>query len=321
MAECLRRNIEKPGVLNYDDFRAFLTRMIARGRVPQKYIDAFLSEKGMANFRKAFVHASWNADPSENYEGYEFFGDSVISQFVAFYIAYRWPHIKTSKWMSKIDHNLVGRKWIGRLAQNEGLSGFVLFGNSGAAKGKGPNFDMITALQANRDAATNDPYLAMMEDVMEAFFGCLMLTILATKNPTTGVLFSHGAATQVCHNILRTFFDPVEISVAFEDVFDAVSRLKELYEAKELNPGQKPLRWSGPNAGGVFRYTELPDGKTECIVYGWPEGDRSVIPQNRRELGRAVEINKDDAKQKASKQALAVLKDRYGIVEKIPRYQ
>lgn len=282
------------------DFKLFITDLFKRGKVKESNIKLFLDDDAMKEFTIAFTHPS--AGHENDYQTYELFGDVVINEFVIFYIVSRFKRMKSIKWITRLKHNLISKKFLALLARQEGIDKFAIFGDKPFNCSEGKSLGMIQEIEKNPDLDKNMFYLSMLEDIMEAFFGCLI--ILIKKHGK-----SHGVATEICHNILKSFFDPVEISIDYKVVFDPVSRLKELYESKT-----KELRW--PNAS-AYQCTKIGE-ENEVIVYGWPKNDKTPVPQNRVELGRAKSINKKDAKEEAAAKALKKLESQWGITEYIP---
>jgi len=264
--------------------------------VSDKHIAQILTDKNVKNFLDTvFTHSSF--DPINNYELDEFLGDGTVNECIVYYIRHRFPKIISVKWMTRIKHNLSSKKQLAHYASATGLDKYVRYGD-----------EMEEIIAANPNLKSNIEYMSMLEDVMEAFCGHLILTI-------EGAGHSHGVAVQIVHNILYSFFDAEEISLKYEDVFDGITRLKELYESKA-----KGLRWPTGKVK-VYRITKIGDEKKgeqvgyEVQVYGWPKGNKTPIDENRVVLATARASSDDVAKHEASVKALKVLETTYGIVE------
>lgn len=290
------------------EFIEFITSLLRRGRVNDANIAMFLTPENIAEARIAFTHASF--DPVNNGERYEYFGDPVVNEFVPWYIHGRFPKIQSIKWLTRIKHNLISKKSLAQIARAQGLEKFVRFAPELTTK-KGKQFLLadvvedlkkmtISQISGHQAAFT---YLSMLEDSVEAFFGWLVETVLKSGK-------SHGVAIQICHNILRSFFDNEEISIKYDEVFDAVSRLKELYESKA-----RGYKWPNDKA---YNVVNLEGDKFKVEVFGWPKGDKKVDPANRVTLASQTGTDKDDVKQKAAAEALRVLAKVYHIVELPP---
>lgn len=292
------------------DFRNFLILLFKRGKVREDEIETLLTPQVVEEFRVAFTHPS--AGSERDYQLYEFLGDVVINEFVAFYLRWRFPKIVSVKWITRLKHTLISKKYLAKLAREEGIDKFAIYGDEPFSDSEGRSLiGMRKEIEANPDLNTNMHYLNMLEDIMEAFFGCLVTVVVDSGKV-------HGVATEISHNILKSFFGPVEIPNRYEDVFDPVSRLKELYESRA-----RGYKW--PN-DQTYKYERIeqdgpsgPDGpkevKFKAIVFGWPAGNKSVVPENKIKLAEEVAVNKDDAKQKAAKRALHVLDVTWKIKE------
>ena len=196
-------------------------------------------------------------------------------------------------WLSKIKGKLASGKILGRLAMERGFEKFAIYGEE------------IAHLRDHPELDEKIEYVKMFENIFEAFFGCL--TLLMRKEG-----FHHGTAIQICHNILEEIYSTYEISFKYEDVFDAVSRLKELYENKARN-----LRWPNHMA---YAFTKIEDPKLplwSVEVYGWP-GRKFPTYHNKILLAKVTAVNKDEAKQKGAKEALKVLFEKHGIQDLRP---
>lgn len=285
------------------NFRFFLTKLLKRGKVRDSEIETLLSTEVVEEFKIAFTHPSAGAE--RDYQLYEFLGDVVINEFVPFYLRWRFPKIVSVKWITRLKHTLISKKYLAKLAREEGIDKFAIYGDEPFSDSEGRSLiGMRKEIEANPVLDTNMHYLNMLEDIMEAFFGCLVTVIVDSGK-------AHGVATEISHNILKSFFGPVDIASKYEDVFDPVSRLKELYESRA-----RGYKW--PNDQTYkFDKIEHPDGsvKFKATVYGWPAGNKTVIPENKVKLAEEVAINKDDAKQKAANRALHVLDVTWKIKE------
>lgn len=299
-------------------FKKFLSKLLERGNVKQKHIDLFLTKENLKKFKVAFTHPSMHE--GDDYNIYEFLGDPIINGYVAYYIRERFPKIVHVKWYNRLKHYLISDRVFARIAMNEGLENFVRYGED------------IEYLRLNPEQDEKEEYLKMMEDVLEAFFGCLSSIIVSSGKP-------RGVAIAVCDSILKSYLDGIQIPLTFEELFDPVTILKELYEDKQVG-----LLWPNDQAY-LFEKHEGAAPLYTAIVYGWPLGDRKAsfknrhiamsqmhirgeyteikkeimskyayLDPNKTILAVATAKNKKDAKMKAAKEALKVLREKYNIV-------
>ncbi|HMP28129.1 MAG TPA: ribonuclease III domain-containing protein [Saprospiraceae bacterium] len=300
-------------------FKKYLTKLLQRGNVNKDHIELFLSKKNLAKFKIAFTHPSMRE--GEDYQIYEFSGDVIVNAFIANYVRFKFPKIIHVKWFTRLKHNIQSDKMLAKIAMKEGLENFVRYGEE------------MEYLRLNPHLDEKEEYMKMMEDVLEAFFGCLSDVI-----QESGKLY--GVAIEVCGAIMASFLDTLNISLKFEDVFDPVTILKELYEDKRIGLGwpNDQVYLFQKQEGDVPLYTSY--------VYGWPLGDRVAIfrkkyqvmgamhyrgeyeeidphkmtefikynDKNKVLLATATAKNKKEAKMEGAKKALDVLRTKYGIV-------
>lgn len=272
------------------DFENLIRTVLVRGKLSEKNIALLTTKSNLREFQNCFTHKS--ADPVNNLETYEWYGDVIINGFVCYYLREIYPDITNVGWLSKIKGKMASGKILGRLALAE-FGKFAIYDEKMAYLRDHPEMD------------EDNLFVKMFEDIVEALCGCIVITMQKEG-------FHHGTGVEICHNFLRTFYADLPISSKYEDVFDAVSRLKELYENKGRN-----LRW--PNAQ-VYNFKKVEGERPEwnVIVYGWPLGDRTPILRNRVELANVSAVNKDEAKQKGAFEALNVLFNTYGIQDLRP---
>ena len=125
-----------------------------------------------------------------------------------------------------------------------------------------------------------------MEDTFEAFFGAVEFII--DKHTLTGVGYA------VAFDILETIFNELHISLKYEDLYDAKTRLKELFD------------FSGDRLGTIKYEDERSMEKkntTSCVYQITPQG-------NKMKIGEGVASLKADAQQRAAQKAIFFLKQQ-----------
>lgn len=276
------------------DLRDFVREQYSRGLINKVYIDKFTDSTAMKTYRSAFTHRTYEPITGEvvdeNQERLEFLGDTVVNQIVAWHIHERFPTIQSVKWLTRLKHNLISKKTLGMMAYEAGFEEHIRYGEK-----------MKECIAENPDITTNVDYLSMLEDTFEAF----MAAIVKVANRVLGC-----GGYEIAKRILDSFLNVHDISLEPKKVFDAITRLKELYESRNLG-----IRWPIAQA---YRKTKLEDGSFEVIVYGWPHGDRKPTPQNRAQLCRVLGKTKDDTSQAAAEKAIEILERSYKISELPP---
>jgi dsRNA-specific ribonuclease len=265
-----------------------------RAGVNEKHIDIFVTSETLKNFQLCFIHKS--IDKDNNYEYYEFFGDVIVNRFVVLYLEEILPNVKSVKWLSKIKSAVQADKFLSKIAIREGIDKLAIYDEE------------MKNLKENPHLDSRNLYNHMLGDIMEAICG-FMNIIVRSKG------FSDGVATQIAVNLLKTFYRPSDIPTKYEDVFDPVSRLKELYEKRG-----GPLPWGGLEQLHQIFHTKKIEGevpKFKCTIYGWLDQGKPAVPTkfNKKELAMAEGVDESQCKQKAAKLALDYLKKNFGITD------
>lgn len=187
-------------------FREFIRSVLQRANLGPKYLDEFTDEESMIEFTKAFTHKS--IDNIENYEFYEILGDSTTNKVVVWYFIRRFPEVFNDA--KGKGGNMGPVAIMARLKQN------------GVSKTTYAQFSETLGFweYVRRTEEENKNRRKIMEDVFEAFCGCLELIIdsKVTMHSGYGIIYS----------IMKTLMDKTEVSLEREDLYDAKSRLNEV---------------------------------------------------------------------------------------------
>jgi len=182
-------------------FKNLLYNILKKSNLKEKYINILLSEKNLSEYNKAFTSLSSNTD--ENYEVYEQLGDLSINKFIVHYCYKRFPQLNCH----------LGVKIIARLRIN-----YASKNNFSEIGDQLKFWDFITASHELRNQKRKD----LLEDCFEAFIGC-----------TEKILDDHfmiGVGYAIVYDILTSIFNSRPMSIKYEDLFDAKTRLKELFQ-------------------------------------------------------------------------------------------
>lgn len=269
-----------------DDFKALIKSMLSMGKLKKEYIDILLNKENMEMYSLAFTHCS--ANPESNYEYLELLGDATLKKCIPWYINERFPFLRCAKGVkiiTRIKINLEQKNSFFNLATELGFWPFV---------------------SASEDIRHRE-MKKTLEDVFEAFF--------ATTEMLIDNLTRQGVGYQICYNMMKAILDEKEISLKFEILFDAKTRLKETFDYLHK---QYPDKF-------VKKVLYIPDrkqiGNTENYIY-YASVYNDVNVNKDKFLGIGSASLKEDAEQKASENALATLK-RQGYekpVSEIYRY-
>jgi len=252
-------------------FTDMIKSVLKRSGLKKKYRNILLTEESLAKFAKAFTSAE--ADPENNYEMYELMGDVSAGHFIKWYMIRRFPVLKCAK----------GVKVVARLLINYGSKQtFYKFGERLGF------WEYISASVEERARERK----SLLEDVFEAFLGVIEETLdeaFATGDDNAMVM--PGVGYSAVYAILKSIFDEMDISLKFEDLYDAKTRLKEVFDKHK-------------DRIGTLLYEEDPrvegDQLTTSRCY-------RVFQCKRIVLGTGTASLKPDAQQRAAAVAIEVV--------------
>ena len=301
-------------------FRAFVAGLLGRIGLTPAHIAKYTADDGdpkwwtgecpMSRFSRAFTHESY--DEKQNYERYEFVGDSIVNNAVASYLAHtRFPDIPGVKWLTRLKHNLVSKKTLARLAYDSGFLPHIRCGGVVADMMRRPVVDL---------GHCSKDFLSVLEDTFEAFVGALQDVVDSGGGSRIGGM--------VADALVRSFLDTVDIPLDYELNFDAKTRFKQLCDrygwgfsvvphgraaARDCTMTHKQDKQVG---GGLAGRTAV-GHQTEHVVevFGYPLHDKRKAPQNRVLLCTVRGLENDRTQQEAAKRALQILEADYSICE------
>lgn len=241
---------------------SLIRKTIAPAQLKPQYADVILSRMDM--YEIAFTHKS--CDPTNNYEMFEMIGDATANKFVVWYFYRRFPQLNCSK----------GVKVLARLKIN--YSSKVMFAKIADSLGFWP---YIRTCDPNKNLAKK----SLLEDVFEAFVGLTEMLL--------DEYFTIGVGYAVVHDILKAIFDEFDVSIVYEELKDAKTKLKELFDknAKRI---------------GTHAYEEGPNNATRVYAYS-PSGEKVL-------MGEGFGYVKADRQQEAAVMALKYLEQK-GVVQ------
>ena len=278
------------------DFKTFIISLLERLDLNQQSLADFTDEESMVEFSRAFTHKTWS--PTFNYERYEFLGDIIINDAVAHYISINFPHIQNVAWMTRIKHTLISKKYLAALAHEAKFLSFIRYGEELSPLLKGSYKQAKETL--------NKEYLSILEDVFEAFIG--VLRDVVNKKTVDGI----GGI--ISRKMVHTFLDKKTIPVAYDEIFDPKSRLKEIYDKYHWGFSVRNKGTHGSFTASMIVVRE-PNGSSIVEVYGYPGGTKEKNSANRRLLCITPGSSKEVAQQNAAKIALDILRTQYNIQE------
>lgn len=247
------------------DFLNLIRTTLKLGKINEGTIKKLTDKQGMELYSTAFTHRSF--DVKNNYEVLELMGDSIANTCILNYMFKKFPQLNRPegvKVFARLKINYVSKTTFSSLAIKLGF------------------WSYISASEEFRKSKKID----LLEDSLEAFIGATQM-LLDSK-------IAFGSSYKICLNIITNLYDDIDISLKYEDLFDAVTRLKELFENKTMNDkgiGEYEFKF-------IKRNRFMPG---EGIIYRLTDKGNEVV-------GKASSFGKKEARQLASENALCHLK-------------
>ena len=197
-----------------DRFINLIKTLLCMAEIKPKYIDLLTDKDGMVIYSTVFTHKS--ADPVNNYEFYELLGDATLNKIIPWYIIKRFPQLKNPEFvaiLARLKINLASKTTFSTIAQRIGMWEFI-------------SADTITRTSEMKPT---------LEDVLEAFFGAteLMLEERGAKLLGLDEKILQGVAGVAMFRLGSKLFDEDDISLDYEKLVDAKTRLKELCDLRK----------------------------------------------------------------------------------------
>lgn len=182
-------------------------------------------------FEQAFTSST--ASSEKNYEAFEILGDLILNLCVVKYLTTRFPQLMADdgsgvSTLARLKINLISKSTFSKFAEK------LKFGDYIAS-------DMLTR---------RDDMPSLLEDTFEAFTGALMkVSEMCDKNSSRkGYLVGFGPQ----YRMISGMFDEMEISLKYEDLYDAKTRFKQLIENKGFESSVKFEQEINENGKIVF---------------------------------------------------------------------
>ncbi len=243
-------------------FKYFLSQVLSLSNLSKQYYSVLLDKEGLNLYDQAFTHKT--ASETHNYEFFEFLGDTTLNKIIAWYLSRRFPQLNCPegvKVLTRLKINLISKKSFVEFAKQLQFWDFI---------------------SADMDIRTNKMDKTL-EDVFEAFFGVTELLIDSK--------IRQGAGYSVCYNIIHALMERRDISLKYEDLFDAKTRLKEMFD------------YFGDNLGKLVYTTEKVERTHHVKIHIIrPNGEQHLLGEGNGAL-------KANAEQKAANDALVILKN------------
>lgn len=228
--------------------RSFLTKVLMTTNIEDHYLP-ILTDK-IDQYQIAFTAPS--ADSDTNYELFEIMGDSTANEAIIWYFYDMFPQL----------HCPSGVKIISRLKIN--------YSSTDAFSSMAEDLGFWPYIKASEEERNNpEKQRKLLEDVFEAFIG-------VTKIILTEKFGYHGVGNQIVYNMIKAILDTKPISLDPEDLYDAKTKLKEVFDRVLTQKTFGRLKYKYHEEPGR-RFTELffvKDGVSTKIATG--EGNTKV---------------------------------------------
>ena len=268
-------NIEEP-VYNGKrgkEFKQLLENILVNAKIKSKYMEMILSDENMILYDHAFTSKTVN--PINNFEIYEQLGDVTANKFITWYMYKRFPKLNCTegvKIVARLKINYAAKKSFYEIASS------LKF------------WEFISSTEAERQTRKKP----LLEDCFESFIG--------VTEKILDEAFGIGVGYSILYRVLQSIFDKIYISLKYEDLYDPITRLKELFDANKKELLKLTYK---------FKKNEE-DKMTEYNIFCEINGVYTFT-------GQGVSTNKPFAKQKASQMTLSFL-NKKGYIKKCDEF-
>lgn len=194
-------------------------RSLLRKSLKEDMVDKLL-QVSYDRFQAAFTSKDY--DNEKNYEFFEQLGDLSINKFIVTYMGTKFPQLKSSN-------------GVGVLASLR-----ILYGSKELLSSLSEKYGMDKYIRCTKEEIIDkNKFRSILEDVFEAFFGALEYSI--------DKLWYQGLGYVFVYDLLSKMFDEINISIDYETLVDAKTRLNELKDEHKINIKYKDSRTSDGN--------------------------------------------------------------------------
>lgn len=298
----------------------FFCGILEHGRLTPEYQDHLLGTY-MENFKASVTHLSATGRVDTSLEYFEKYGDTVVNLCINWWIATMHPDLVSVHVGASILSAVKGTKYLGIVGDQKGWRDVMIIDPRVTERlkflaGKTKAFT-ATEKHPEGDIAKLKEYDKIAEDAVEAFFGCLTMTMLQDGQ-------TFGAAIEVANNIFfwmlnTTYFDDSGVpGLDINKDLDPATTLRDLYQNKNelgwnLDTGvTKEVRnfHRDPETG-----LSIPDAFRH-VIYHWvgvPINKTGDVRQDYTAKNRRVlyignwSFDEGESKKKAAQEALKLL--------------
>jgi dsRNA-specific ribonuclease len=273
------------------DFKNMIVGLLKRGNLKAKYIDLLTDEKSMIFYGNAFTATT--ANKVDNYERFEQIGDVTANKFIVWYAYRRFPQLDCTdgvKVVARLRINYGAKQFFAPLGEQLGFWNFISAGEDGLER------NMYYRNKNKKD---------LLEDCLEAFIGCTEYLLDKAFRP--------GVGYGIVYDILASIFDEIDMSLRYEDLYDAKTRLKETFDNYKNELGQNQWIYITNRQDTGEKYS-----MKKSVVYQIPKNSSKQVINNGLDilpqsywipLGSGIASSQADAEQLAAKKGIETLKN------------
>lgn len=264
------------------EFKNFIVKLLKRGKLKTSYLNLLIDETGMELYDQAFTSITCNEET--NYEMFEQIGDVTANKFIVWYMHRRFPQLNCTlgvKVVARLRINYGARQTFSVIADDLGF------------------WNYISASCEERGHRKKD----LLEDCFESFIGVTEY-ILDQR-------IRHGVGYAITYDILSSVFDQIDISLKYEDLYDAKTRLKELFD---LHSDLGTWVFKDVRGEKLANSTVYLVPKTSCKTF---LPNKTTRPEWVL-IGQGSAAKQKDAQQHAAQKALNMLNQK-GYIKHVPK--
>ena len=271
-----------------DEFEQYIQQLINSLNLDSKFVKVLTDSLSIKVYRKAFTHSSSNS--RNNYEVFEQLGDITFNKFLVWYF-----HNRFSSFNSPF-----GVKIVARLR--------IKYGSKQILADLANRFQFWEHIRLGESISAGKK-LSILEDTFEAFVGATEYLIDQRMYLGLGYI--------CCYQLLKGIFDSIPIHLSYEQLFDAKTRLKELFDVHKEALGTIVYEYSKSESSSIVHIYRVI--KKQIVQEDLPSSSAAASePEERIFLAMATSpVNKSISEQKASEDALCVLSQQ-GFTRDIP---
>lgn len=280
-------------IINYETdskFRTLIETTLSKyGQLNSKTIETILTSEydgktGLQLYGQGFTHKS--IDEENNYEYFEWIGDSTANNCICWYLTHRFPKLKQPKAvkiLARLKANLGSKHTFEKISEQLGFWDFISSGMDEMKKG-GEVIEYEVRQRKKKD---------LLEDTLESFIG--------VTNTLLDNIIREGVGYKICYNIIKTIYDDIDISLKYTDLWDPITRLKEIFDMYcDRGLGGK---FSKKNIEAVETENQNDEYTTWNITVVYKEGGRKYT------LGSGSHAKKKEAEQRAASESIRLLNE------------